>query len=230
MVSAVRLNADVGEDPRAVVDGTQEALLALVQMANVACGGHAGDVDTMRATVEQCLRHRVQIGAHPSYPDRAGFGRRTLSMEPAALASSVREQVRALVDIAAACGARVLHVKPHGALYHDAARDPAVADALIAALADEDVHVVLIAGAPMSARFVAAGFAVVDEAFADRAYRTDGSLVPRTEPGALVTDPAAAASQAKRLVDEGRAGTLCVHGDTPGALAIARAVAAVVRA
>ncbi len=225
----MRLNADLGEDPRAVVDGTQEALIALVDEANVACGGHAGDDETMRATVAQCVRHGVAVGAHPSYPDRAGFGRVSMAMPAGELERAVREQIDALARIAGAAGVALTHVKPHGALYHDAARDPAVAGALVAAVRGalpSGVALVLPAGAPTRERCERAGVPVVAEGFADRGMRDDGSLIPRGMPGAVIEDPAAAAAQAAAVVAGGGIDTLCVHGDTPGALAVARAVRA----
>src|ERR1700741_1058428 len=126
----IDLNCDMGELPEAIADGTQEALLRSITSANVACGGHAGDAQTMRTTVEQALRPGVAVGAHPGYPDRANFARLGLKMPPEAVAASVREQLRALAEIAAACGTRLLHVKPHGALYNQAVEDRALAEAI----------------------------------------------------------------------------------------------------
>ena len=234
----IDLNADVGERPRALRDGSEEALLQIVTSANVACGGHAGDADTMAATLSLAVRLGVAAGAHPGYPDRAGFGRASLGMQPPEIETSVYEQVRALAAVAAWAGCTLGHVKPHGALYNDAVRDPAVAAAIARGVARWSREVVLVglAGSPALQVFAAHGFSVAGEGFADRAYEADGSLRSRALPGALITDPAAAAAQALRIAVDGaatafdgrevpvHARTLCVHSDTPGAARIASAV------
>ena len=225
----IRLNADVGEIDTAVFDGTQEALLDVVDEANVACGGHAGDERTMRATVAQCRARHVAIGAHPSYPDRANFGRTSMTMELAALRASIRQQVRTLIDVAGS----VRHVKPHGALYHDAGARPEIVDVLVDVMREvaPGAALVLQAGAPQLERVRAAGgVAVVREGFADRGYRRDGSLIPRAQAGALLLDPTAAVAQALGFARANAVDTLCVHGDTPGAVALARAVKAAIAA
>jgi len=211
-------NLDAGER-----DDETEELWRLFDLLNIACGGHAGD-DASMARVARCAAEpRPRIGAHPSYPDREHFGRRSLAIAPADLEASVRAQCARLGALA-----RVGHVKPHGALYHDAARDPALAQAVlagaVAALGD-----VTVIGPPHGALLDAArarGLPYLREGFADRRYLADGRLAPRSEPDALILDPAAAAAQALRLAD---VDTICVHGDTPGALAIARAVCEAVR-
>lgn len=218
------VNCDLGESPEMVFGGAQEAILPFIHRANVACGGHEGDVETMTITVEQCLRHGVLVGAHPSYPDREGFGRRSLELAPAVLVEVVRAQVKALDEIVRAHGGALAHIKPHGALYHDVGERAETARAFLDATAAWDVPLVLLAGAATTALVTSAGRRVLAEAFADRAYEPDGSLRPRSLPGSIVDDPDAAAAQAERLVRQGRADTLCVHGDTPSALAIARAL------
>ena len=216
----VQLNLDAGELP----DET-DALWALFDLLNIACGGHAGDAASMARVVAFCAaRHTPAVGAHPSYPDRAGFGRTTIAIAPPDLAAAVRTQCTALAEVARAHGVPVVAVKPHGALYHDANKDRALADAVVGgALAALGAFTLI--GPPRGALHeaaVAAGLAYAREGFADRRMRPDGSLVPRSEPNALITDPAAAAAQAIAIA--GTVDTLCVHGDTPGSLAIAQAV------
>jgi UPF0271 protein len=231
----IDLNADVGEgfsdDP---------GVIAAVSSVNVACGAHAGDAATIERTIELARRAGAAVGAHPAYPDREGFGRRAVEMPDRDLEASLAGQIRAVVDAAARAGVTVGHVKPHGALYNLAARDPAVA-ALVArsvrAVSDRLV-VVGLAGSDGLAAIGAAGLRVAAEAFADRRYEPDGRLRDRREPDALVADPAEAAAQAVRLARDGgvvtidgsvlrlRAATICVHGDAPGAAARAVAVRA----
>ena len=214
------LNLDAGELP-----DEPEALWALADVINCACGGHAGDPASMTRVAAFCARSNVRLGAHPSYPDREQFGRRSLAIEPAALASSIADQCRALSEIATTHNLAVGSVKPHGALYHDAGTIEAVAVAVVRAAVEVLGHDLLIIGPPHGALHAAAeryGLRYAREGFADRAMRPDGSLVPRGEPDALITDPREAAEQARRLrttVD-----TICVHADTPNALEIARTV------
>ena len=235
----IDLNCDMGEMPEAIADGTQEALMQSITSANVACGGHAGDKDTMRLTIEQALRHGVAIGAHPGYADRENFGRLELKMAPDEVAQSVFEQVRALAQVAETCGARLVHVKPHGALYNQAVRDSELAEAIAAGVArwSRDVVLVGLAGSSMLDVFREAGFTVAAEAFADRRYEPDGTLRSRKFDDALIRDPNEAARQAMGMVERGlvtasdgsevpvAAQTICIHGDTPGATEIAAAVA-----
>lgn len=219
----IDLNADLGESGDYA---RQEELLREITSANVACGGHAGDAESMRATLGQCLRLGVAVGAHPSYPDRANFGRVELKLSPADLAASVSAQLAEFMAAARAVGATVKHVKPHGALYNVAARDAAVAAAIVEGVrAYPDLVLYGLRGSVMLEVFRTAGFLTASEAFADRAYEPDGSLRPRHLPGALIVDPEEAASNALELA-RGGADTLCVHSDTPGALAIARRVRA----
>jgi UPF0271 protein len=218
----VWLNVDLGELP-----DEPEALYECAHVANVACGGHAGDDASMRQAVDLCLRWGVELGAHPSYPDREGFGRRHVALAPRALCETVKEQCLRLAGVAAGRRARVAYLKPHGALYHDANADPAAADAIVRAASEALGPTVTLIGPPRGALAEAAAKAAIAyarEGFADRATRSDGTLVPRTEPGALVTDPAKAAARAADLVAGRAFESLCVHGDTPGAVAIARAV------
>jgi 5-oxoprolinase (ATP-hydrolysing) subunit A len=232
------LNCDMGELPEMLADGRQEALMEFVTSVNVACGGHAGDEAMMRATVEQAQRHGVAVGAHPGYEDRENFGRVELQLTPEEIRNSVYRQLIALALVAGKCGARVVHVKPHGALYNQAAKDAAIARAIAAAvrLCTKDVVMVGLAGSLMLDEFRSAGFRVAAEAFADRRYEEDGSLRARKFRDALLDVPEKAAEQAVRIA-EGRgvltrkgtmaameAQTICIHGDTPGAERIAKSV------
>ncbi|MGP1345200.1 MAG: 5-oxoprolinase subunit PxpA [Phycisphaerales bacterium] len=239
---AIDLNADVGEDASALGDGREGALLDVVSSASIACGGHAGDERTMRGVIELALARGVVVGAHPGYPDRRGFGRAMMRMERAALVESVRAQVGLLMDVAARAGARVRFVKAHGALYHAASgEDESIASAVLEAVraCDPSLALVARAGSEAAARWAASGAEVVAEGFVDRRYLGDGSLAPRGDGGiggGLIEDVDEAAEQALMIARSGRARavdgrgvavrcrTLCVHGDTPGALALARGV------
>ncbi len=217
----IDLNSDMGEGV-----GEDDALLAVVSSSNIACGMHAGDPSVMRRTVRAAKAAGVAIGAHPGFPDLEGFGRRDVQMPPAEIEDSVIYQVAALAGIAAAEGAALAHVKPHGALYNMAAKDAAMADAIARAIAQVD-RVLVMVGLPGSALERAAakaGLRFAAEGFADRAYEPDGSLVSRAKPGALITDPARAAAGALGMAREGRVSTICIHGDTPHAAAIGAAV------
>jgi len=239
----IDLNCDMGEIPDAVFDGTQESLMPSLTSVNIACGGHAGDLQTMKSTVEQALRWHLAIGAHPGYADRANFGRVELRLSPSAVANSVFDQVQALADIVAECGATITHVKPHGALYNQAVKDRVLARAIADGVArwSRDVVLVGLAGSLMLRVFSEAGFPVAAEAFADRRYEADGTLRSRKFDDALIRNPAEAGQQALRIAEQGRviasdgteiavdAQTICIHGDTPGAPEIARAVAHTLR-
>jgi UPF0271 protein len=219
---ALILNIDAGEH-----DDEQEELYALAHLVNIACGGHAGDARSMERVLTACVRAGTLAGAHPSYPDRAGFGRRALDMTPPMIADAVHAQCAALAERATSVGVRVTHVKPHGALYHAASGDGAIARAIVDGATRAlggDIAVLGAASGELARAATAAGLGFLRERFCDRGDRPDGSLVPRGEPGALVTDPAVAVRRALAFVRDGTADTGCVHGDTPGALAIARAV------
>jgi UPF0271 protein len=234
----IDLNCDLGEVPEALADSSQETLMQYISSANIACGGHAGDARMMRATIEQALRHGVTAGAHPGYEDPANFGRLELHLTPEEISTSVHRQVLALTKIAAQCGAPIVHVKPHGALYNQAVRDRKIARAIADGVRRwrNDVVLVGLAGSTMLEEFRSAGFPVAAEAFADRRYEPDGSLRSRKFEDALLRDPEQAADQALRIVAEGsvaasdgsvvslHAQTICIHGDTPGATRIAAAV------
>lgn len=239
-VPAIDLNADVGEGFGAWPPAADEQLIPLVSSANVACGFHASDPGLMRRTVRLAKAHGVAVGAHPSFPDRVGFGRRMLAASPREIEDDVVYQVGALLGCCRAEGVPLVHVKPHGALYAAASRDPAVARAIVAGVrgVDPSLWLVCLAGSVLAREGRAGGVRCVEEAFADRGYAPDGTLLPRGTPGALVTDPAAVAERVSRLAREGivraadgtelrvGAGTICVHGDTPGAVDVARAIRA----
>jgi len=231
------LNADLGEHdgpppPHAL------ALLRVVTSTSIACGWHAGDEASMRSTAAAAALLGVQIGAHPSFPDREGFGRRVLPMAPSEVTDAVARQVHALCASATAEGTHARHVKPHGALYNLACRDRVVADAIVAGIIQVDPALALYAphGSTLAVAGAAATLRVVAEGFLDRAYEDDGLLTPRDVPGAMLHDPAAASARAIEWARTGqvrtRTGgvlslpleTLCVHGDTPDAAAIAAQV------
>ena len=240
----VDLNCDMGEMPEMLADGSQAALMRVITSANVACGGHAGDAAMMRTTIEQALAAGVAIGAHPGYEDIANFGRIEKNLSREEIAASVHRQVLALDEIARACGARVGHVKPHGALYNQAARDASIARSIAEGVTRwrKDVVLVGLAGSVMLEEFCKGGFRVAAEAFGDRRYESDGSLRSRKFADALLNVPEEAASQALRIVEQGsvltasgqvvrlQAQTICIHGDTPGAAQIAQAVSRKLRA
>ncbi len=209
-VTAVDLNADLGEIPGDLV------LLEVVTSANVACGGHAGDARSMSEAMKAAADHGVRVGAHPSYLDREGFGRVERHEAPEVVARQVAEQVEALASFGA-----VHYLKLHGALYHRANSDPALAEAILEALAVR--HVLAQRGALLSGARER-GWGTTEEGFCDRAYRDDGTLVPRGQPGAVLEDEAEVVRQAIHLAP--CVGSLCLHGDTPGALAFARRVRA----
>lgn len=229
----VDLNADLGEG---APDDAE--LLALVSSANIACGWHAGDARLMQATVAAALERGVAIGAHPSYPDRENFGRSEMQLAPADIRADLIYQIGALDALVRAAGGRLHHVKPHGALYNQAARDPALADAIADAVLDVNPSLALygLAGSELLKAAERAGLRAVAEVFADRGYRADGSLVPRSQPGAFVEDTDEAVARTLRMVSEGvvqsvtgevvplQVQTICLHGDGAHALAFARAL------
>jgi 5-oxoprolinase (ATP-hydrolysing) subunit A len=227
----IDLNSDLGESFGPWKMGDDAALMPALTSANVACGFHAGDPGTMRATLALARQHGVSVGAHPGFQDLAGFGRREVHATPQEVEDLVLYQVAALAGMAASHGLQLAHVKAHGALYNMACRDRALAEAIARAVAAFDRSLVLF-GLPGSALLEAgerAGLAVAAEAFADRAYNADGSLTSRRLPGSVLTDPDLVVVRALRMIADGevmaidgsvvrlRADTLCVHGDTPGA-------------
>ena len=233
------LNADLGESFGRWTLGDDERLVPHLTSANLACGFHAGDFRVMEASVALCRRAGVAVGAQPGYPDLIGFGRRPMPFEPDEVESLVRYQVGALEAFCRANGLEMQHVKPHGALYNQAAADPALAAAIARATArfSRDLLLYGLASSePMASAAADANVRFVPEAFADRRYLPDGSLQPRSEPGSLLTDAADAAAQAVAIATTGsvvaaggptvalRAETICCHGDTPGAVEIAAAV------
>ncbi len=235
----IDLNADLGEGDGPWRQGPvpDDALLELVTSANVAAGFHAGDPLLLARTCSHAVRRGVAIGAHPSYDDREGFGRRRTDVAPAVLTAQVLYQLGAVAALVRSVGGVMTHVKPHGALYHRIAHDDEQAQAVVAAIARFDPTLVLVGPPGSRALELAdeAGIRTVREAFVDRGYRPDGTLVPRGEPGALVTSPVLAGERAVRLAVEGTvvavdgavvavpAESLCVHSDTPGSVQIARA-------
>jgi 5-oxoprolinase (ATP-hydrolysing) subunit A len=224
-MSTVDLNADVGEGYGRWSLGDDDALMPLITSANIACGFHAGDPSIIRRTCAAAVQHGVRIGAQVSYPDLAGFGRRFIEIDPHELTDAVLYQIGALEVMARVAGGRVAYVKPHGALYNAIVHHSIQANAVVEALV---VHggLLPLLGLPGSAIERAASeraVRFVPEGFADRGYRPDGTLIPRAEPGALLTDPAAVAEQVVRLVENG-VGSICVHSDTPGAAQLARTV------
>ena len=222
----IDLNCDLGESFGVYRIGADEQMLGIVTSANIACGYHAGDPATMRKTVRLCLERGVAIGAHPGLPDLSGFGRRTMSVSPQEAYDMTLYQIGALYAFVRAEGGTLDHVKPHGALYHMAEADTALAEAIAAAVYRFDPELMLfgLAGGVLVEAGRRIGLRAVRELFADRRYAADGSLVPRDRPDALIADPKEAAAQVLRLVREGRGETVCVHGDTPRAAEFARAV------
>lgn len=218
----VDLNVDLGELP-----GEADELYALATVANIACGGHAGDEASMRHAVELCLRYGTAVSAHPSYPDREGFGRQSLEIELPMLYEALVDQCETLSHIAKSSGAKVRFAKLHGALYHDAAASPDIAAAALDGIVNAFPDGLVIVGPPSGALMEGArarGLGYAREGFADRRYAQDGKLLPRSRPNALILDPSEAAEQALALAKSKNIETLCVHGDTEGALEILRAV------
>ena len=238
-MTSIDLNADLGETVGGIPTADDEAMFAVISSASIACGGHAGDEETMRVSAARAVRLGVAVGAHPSYPDRAGFGRMGIDIGREALTLAIADQLEAL----RAAGADIRYVKPHGGLYNrivaDREQAEAVADA-VAALSERLGRAIPLLGLGGAGAATAAerGLPFVQEAFLDRGYRADGTLVPRSEPGALLTDPEAVAERAVLLAREQivesvdgavvavGAASLCVHGDSPGSVAMARAVRA----
>jgi UPF0271 protein len=238
-MTSIDLNADLGEGT-----GDDEALLDIVSSASIACGGHAGDAETMRTALRAAKARGVVVGAHPGFADPAHFGRRRLLLPPEELDTQIRGQVRLLVEMAEEEGVTVRYVKLHGALANMAAEEPAVAALAFAAVEGlvKDLAILAIDNSAQVEVAEAIGFPVIREAYADRAYRADGLLLPRSEPGAVLHDAGQIAERALRLARFGElvaadgtvirtaARSLCIHGDTPEAVAIATAVRAALEA
>ena len=229
----IDLNCDMGESFGAYEMGNDEAVLAHVSSANIACGFHAGDPRTMHHTVRMALARGVAIGAHPGLPDLQGFGRRPMALSRDEAYDTVLYQIGALAGFAQAQGARLTYVKAHGALYNTAARDAGLSQAIVAAVRDYDPGMAFygLAGSELIRAAQEAGLRTVSEVFADRTYQADGSLTPRSRPGAMIEDVEVSVAQVRRMIFEGlvrsvdgrevpvSADTLCIHGDQPGALA-----------
>jgi UPF0271 protein len=229
-VSHIDLNCDLGEGA-----ANDAAIMPCITSANIACGGHAGDERTMHETIQLALRHRVAVGAHPGFEDREFFGRRGFKLSPVEIHELVTRQLRHLKEIAADAGTRLNHVKPHGALYNLAARDRQVADAIAVAVREIDPRLILVglSGSCLINAAQNAGLPFAREVFADRTYRGDGSLTPRTQPRALIAEPTQSLDQILQLVQRGRvittdgsslpmsADTICLHGDAPDAAVLA---------
>jgi UPF0271 protein len=232
---SVDLNSDLGEGYGVWTLGDDEALLEVVTSANVACGFHAGDPDILRRVCAQAAQRGVVIGAQVGYHDLAGFGRRAINVEPATLTNDVIYQIAALDGLARVAGTRVRYVKPHGALYNTAVHDAAQAAAVVEAvqLYDGSLPLMGLPGSILLTLAKEAGLATVSEAFADRGYTPDGRLVPRAQPGALLHDPQQVAERMIAMVTKGQvqavdgteipvsADSICVHGDSPGAVEMA---------
>jgi UPF0271 protein len=237
-MASIDLNSDLGEGFGPWKKGDDAAMLAVVTSANIACGFHAGDPAGLLSVLEEAARRGVSVGAHVAYRDLVGFGRRKMEPTSAELVGDIIYQIGALQGLAKAAGTKVRYVKPHGALYNTIAQDARQGADVIAGIKKVDPSLVLmaLAGAPIVAQARAAGLKVVCEVFADRAYNADGSLVSRGKPGSVIHDLAAIAQRSLRMVVEGRvtaidgtdieleAQSICVHGDTPSAVAIARTV------
>lgn len=240
----IDLNADLGEGFGPWSMGDDAGMLDLVTSANIACGGHAGDPETMFATLQAAARRGVRVGAHPGYADPAGFGRRVIPMTADEVGRMVAAQVGALMGVAALAGAKVGYVKPHGALANLAAEDRAVAGAIAAAVraVSPGLAVLAISGTVLAAVARDSGLRVYSEVFADRAYLPDGRLVPRSRPDAMIHDAGAAAARLLAFLQSGVmpviggapvalvADSICVHGDSPGAVAMARTIRAALTA
>ncbi len=240
MTRYIDLNADLGEGFGPWPMGADAAMLDLVTSANIACGGHAGDPDTMVATLAMAKARGVVVGAHPGYADLAGFGRRVIPMTDASITAMVAVQIGGLMAAAAAVGVPVAYVKPHGALANLAADEPAVAAAIACAIraVSRDLAVLAISGTVLEGEAARLGLRVYSEVFADRAYLPNGRLVPRSQAGAMIADPAIAADRLVGFLESGlmptlggpalplKAHSICVHGDSAGAVAMARHVRA----
>ncbi|MBO62540.1 MAG: histidine kinase [Candidatus Marinimicrobia bacterium] len=232
------INCDMGEIPRLLKDNVYSDLMDHVTSINLACGGHAGDLSMMRELIRIAKRKNVRIGAHPSYPDRENFGRLVLEMDSEELLRSICDQVRSLISVAEEESVSISHIKPHGALYDQAAKDTHLARVIGSAVdrVEPDLDIICLSGSSMVRILEDMGLKVVQEAFADRTYERDGGLRDRRSDRALITDPQKAADQARSIIEDKKiitfdgseisvqAQTLCIHSDTPNAIAIAQEV------
>ncbi len=214
----IDLNCDLGEGV-----GTDGELLPLITSANVCCGAHAGDAAGILATLKLAAKHGVSIGAHPGHPDRENFGRRELQTPPRTVLEETIQQIASLREIANKLGQKLRYVKPHGGLYHQACRDDAYADAIVSACVWHELPVIGLPGSRLEHR-ATGRVPFFAEGFADRGYRTDGSLISRDEPGAFIESPHEAAQQVLKLISERGVRTICVHGDNPQAVEFVRAI------
>jgi UPF0271 protein len=235
---SIDLNCDCGESYGAWTMGRDAEILPLVSSANIACGFHAGDPTTIRATLELCARNGTAVGAHPAWPDLQGFGRRSLAASAEETYALTLYQISAMAGMARAQGLTLQHVKPHGALYNQAAREPALANAIARAVLDFDPGLILLglAGSELVRAGESLGVRVAHEVFADRRYEADGSLTPRAHPQALIHDPREAVEQVLDMLLRGRvrcrsgeqipvqADSVCIHGDASGAVEFVRAL------
>lgn len=226
----ITLNCDLGESPESLTSGHDDALAARADIINIACGGHAGDLDSMRHFLKLAKSLNILAAAHPSYPDRTGFGRTKLSISSHDLGASLREQLSSIACVADSVGFTVSCIKPHGALYHAVGFEPDVAETFLEAcsLTLPDASIMLQAGAPTLGLLQGRGVPVLREAFADRRYEADGALRDRCHPDALIEDPAEIAVHIRTLLAAISFDTLCVHSDTPHALAVLAAARATV--
>lgn len=229
----IDINCDVGEGM-----GNEEALMPFINSANIACGYHAGDEDTMKHIVQLCLQHQVNIGAHPSFLDRENFGRTAMQLSPAAIQALIAEQLNIMKAITDLYGAKLYHVKPHGALYNMAAKDAVIAKAIAQAVKDFDPSLVYygLSGSVMITEAKKLGLATANEVFADRTYQNDGTLTPRSQPNALLNSEEEVIAQVIRFLKEKKVKTLtgeeiyiesdtiCLHGDGAHAVELARAI------
>ena len=234
----IDVNSDVGEFPHLLEDGTYYQLMDYITSINIACGGHAGDYNLMKAMIRMGVEKNVTIGAHPGYPDKENFGRKIMDMNPPDIMDTIMKQIENLIEIAAAENTELQHVKPHGALYNQAAKSSTIAHAIGLAVKkiDPQLTIVGLSDSLMIDTWKEMGLNVAGEAFADRSYEADGSLRNRELENALITNPTQAAKQAMMIIKSGEiismdgnilsinAQTICIHSDTPNALAIAKAV------
>ncbi len=243
IIMRIDLNCDIGESFGRYTLGLDSEILPLISSANIACGFHAGDPVVMRKTVKLAAEHHVEIGAHPGFPDLMGFGRRKMELSPDELRDTVMYQVSALMGFARVYGTRVQHVKPHGAMYNMAANDETMAHTIVDALLELDEHLILVGLSGTRILDIArqSGLTAAREVFADRACQEDGHLVSRQQPGAVITDSTKVAERVVKMVKEQKItaingveidielDTICVHGDTAGAVEHVRQIAALLK-